>query len=177
MALLLGLLLLVSSTDRLVGAGNISSASPDGTVMTERGPPPTLVGVPAVDDDPEDDDDKRATTSSKSWETDLRKCDLFQGTLDGVMICRLVPLDKGDRRRLLLLVAPLLVVWLPVVAEVVPPLVRPLLLLPGGDRRLVPREYWRDVVGGDSAGRLGDLRNTLCRCCCCSIVENVVCSR
>lgn len=69
--LLLGLLLRVSSTDRLVVvvvAGNISSASPDGTVMTERGPPPTLVGVPA-EDDPDDEDDKRAiTTSSKSCE-------------------------------------------------------------------------------------------------------------
>jgi hypothetical protein len=104
--------------------------------MTERGPPPTLVVVP---DDPEDEDDKRATTSSKSCETDLRKCDLLQGTVVGVIICRLVPLDKGDRRRLL--VAPLLVLWLLPVVEVVVPLVRPLLLLPGGDRRLVPREY------------------------------------
>ena len=79
-----------------------------------------------------------------------------------VMSCRLVPLDKGDRRRLLLLmvVAPLLVpvllLWLPVV-QVVP--------LLGGERRLVPRDEGRDVGGGD-AERLGDLRNTLSRCCC-----------
>lgn len=87
-----------------------------------------------------------------------------------VMSCRLVPLDKGDRRRLLLLmvVAPLLVpvllLWLPVV-QVVPLVQRPVLLLLGGERRLVPRDEGRDVGGGD-AERLGDLRNTLSRCCC-----------